>query len=76
MRQIIYPEMSENPLLLLAFRVMYYMTKLADAGIFAAAAPAKEEPDETEEEPQTEPEQQPENGSSRHKRKEIGRAHV
>jgi HK97 family phage portal protein len=47
------------------------MTKLADAGIFAAAAPAKEEPDETEEEPQTEPEQQPENGSSRHKRKEA-----
>ena len=48
-----------------------FMTKLADAGIFAAAAPAKEEPDETEEEPQTEPEQQPENGSSRHKRKEA-----
>jgi len=47
------------------------MTKLADAGIFAAAAPAKEEPDETEEEPQTEPEQQSENGSSRHKRKEA-----
>ena len=47
------------------------MTKLADAGIFAAAAPAKEEPDETEEESQTEPEQQPENGSSRHKRKEA-----
>ena len=43
----------------------------ADAGIFAAAAPAKEEPDETEEEPQTEPEQQSENGSSRHKRKEA-----
>ena len=47
------------------------MTKLADAGIFAAAASSKEEPDETEEEPQTEPEQQPENGSSRHKRKEA-----
>jgi HK97 family phage portal protein len=46
------------------------MTKLADAGIFAAVAPAKEEPDETEE-PQTEPEQQPENGSSRHKCKEA-----
>ena len=32
MRQIIYPEMSENPLLLLAFRVMYYMKK--STGLF------------------------------------------
>ena len=45
------------------------MTKLKDAGIFAASAPAQEEADETEEESQTEPE--PENGRTRIRKKEA-----
>ena len=45
------------------------MTKLKDAGIFAASAPAQEEADETEEESQTKPE--PENGRTRIRKKEA-----
>jgi hypothetical protein len=47
------------------------MTKLADAGIFAASAEVKEEPNETSEEKQTEPEKPPENGSTRRRKKEA-----
>ena len=45
------------------------MTKLADAGIFAASAPAQEEPDETQEE--QEPEQSQQSDRTRRKRKEA-----
>ena len=45
------------------------MTKLADAGIFAASAPAQEEPDETQEE--QEPEQSQHSDRTRRKRKEA-----
>ena len=47
------------------------MTKLADAGIFAASAEVKEEPNEASEEKQTEPEKPPENGSTRRRKKEA-----
>ena len=47
------------------------LTKLADAGIFAASAEVKEEPNEASEEKQTEPEKPPENGSTRRRKKEA-----
>lgn len=47
------------------------MTKLKDAGIFAATTQTQEEADETQEESQTEPEQPQQNGRTRQRKKEA-----
>ena len=47
------------------------MTKLKDAGIFAATTQTQEEADETQEESQTEPEQPQQNGRTRLREKEA-----
>lgn len=47
------------------------MTKLKDAGIFAATTPSQEEPDETQEESEQEPEQPQQSDRTRRKHKEA-----